>query len=62
MALESVRRLFDESRDPEATVEPDDWHPSDDPAWHELDAHDTVGRRRHWYRELLRHGLLGAPD
>jgi hypothetical protein len=48
----AVRRLFDPSRDPDETVTPADWHPSDDPAWHRLDAHDTIRARRRWYENL----------
>jgi hypothetical protein len=59
LTLASVRRLFDESRDPLETVRDDDWHPSDDPGWHALDSVQTVEQRRRWYQKLLRHPLLG---
>lgn len=35
-----------------------DWHPSPDSGFPELDAHDTVGIRRHWYLTLIKEGLL----
>jgi hypothetical protein len=47
----SVARLFDESRDPQETVHPDDWHP-DPERFGDLDAHDTVEDRRRWYRNI----------
>jgi hypothetical protein len=55
---EQIARLFDKTRDPDERVRADDWHPSGDPRWHELDAWDTVGRRRHWYEELALLGRL----
>jgi hypothetical protein len=45
-------------RDPQERVRPDDWHPSPDSGFPELDAHDTVGTRRHWYLTLIKEGLL----
>ena len=54
---EQVRRLFDEDRDPDERVRDDDWHGNRDDengqAWMELDATDTVGQRREWYRTLV---------
>ena len=43
-------RLFDSSRNPDERVGPDDWHPG--AKWQELDAGDTVGQRRRWFRSL----------
>jgi hypothetical protein len=53
-----IRRLFDEYRDPEARVEPTDWHPTPDTPFALLDTHDTVAKRRRWYLELLDRGML----
>jgi hypothetical protein len=39
-------------------VRSDDWHPSPDSGFFELDAHDTVGSRRHWYLTLIKEGSL----
>jgi hypothetical protein len=54
---DQIRRLFDEGRDPDGQVRDDDWHPNRDDrhgaTWIELDASDTVGRRRWWYRALV---------
>jgi hypothetical protein len=55
---EQVARLFDKTRDPDERVRPDDWHPSADPRWHELDSWDTLARRRRWYEELALLGKL----
>ena len=46
---DQVARLFDPGRDPGERVGPNDWHPG---TMAELDAEDTVERRRGWYREL----------
>jgi hypothetical protein len=54
---EQIARLFHESRDLDELVQADDWHPSLDPEWRELDAGDTVAERRRWYGNLLREGL-----
>jgi hypothetical protein len=53
---EQVARLFDEGRDPDEQVRPDDWHPAPS-EFDELDAGDTVAMRRRWYGNLLREGL-----
>jgi hypothetical protein len=54
---DQIRRLFDEDRDPDARVRDDDWHANRDDengaTWVELDAADTVGRRRDWYRAFV---------
>jgi hypothetical protein len=54
---EQVRRLFDEDRDPDARVRDDDWHANrgdeNGEVWVELDAADTVARRRDWYRAFV---------
>jgi hypothetical protein len=55
---EAVERLFDPKRDPEARVRHDDWHPSPDSGFAELDAWDTVGKRRSWFRSLQLLGRL----
>ena len=56
---EAIARLFDEDRDPGALVSADDWHPSPQSEFVELDAErDTVADRRRWYGNLLREGLL----
>jgi hypothetical protein len=55
---EQIARLFDEVRDPDEKVRPDDWHPNPDPEWQALDAWDTVGRRRRWYEELTLRGKV----
>jgi hypothetical protein len=54
---ELVARLFDDGRDPDDRVRPDDWHPSPDSEFVELDAGDTLAERRKWYRRLRREGL-----
>jgi len=53
---ETVRRLFDDRPDSKL-VASDDWHPTGDP-WRELDACDTLGKRRRWYCSLAEDGLL----
>ena len=54
---DQIARLFDEDRDPDERVRDDDWHGNRDDengqAWMELDATDTVGQRREWYRTLV---------
>jgi hypothetical protein len=49
-------RLFD--RDPDARVDPTDWHPTPHLKFAELDSFDTVAKRRRWYRELRDVGRL----
>jgi hypothetical protein len=51
-----LNQLFDEARAPNERVRPDDWHPL--PEFAELDRHDTVGRRRDWYLQLVEDGRL----
>jgi hypothetical protein len=55
---EQVRRLFDESRDPNERVRDDDWHPSQGTPWQELDWCHTIGQRRTWYLNLKKEGML----
>jgi hypothetical protein len=54
---DQVLRLFDESRDPAELVLDTEWHPNrndeNGAVWAQLDATDTVGRRRRWYRALI---------
>jgi hypothetical protein len=54
--------LFDESRDPDELVRPDDWHPLRDlehgEVWMALDACRTVRHRRGWYLSLLANDML----
>ena len=52
-----VARLFDDGRDPDDRVRGDEWHPSPDSEFPELDAGDTLAQRRKWYRNLRREGL-----
>jgi hypothetical protein len=52
-----VALLFDEGRDPDERVGPDDWHAAPQSEFAGLDAGDTVAGRRRWYRNLLREGL-----
>ena len=54
---EQIARLFDEGRDPDEQVRPDEWHPSPDSEFVDLDAGDTVAARRRWYSNLVREGL-----
>ena len=54
---EQIARLFDESRDPDERVRLDDWHPHPE-GWADLDACDTVAKRRRWYLALLEEGRL----
>ena len=53
-----ITRLFDESRDPSSDVRDDDWHPTPDLGFFELDAGDTLMKRRRWYGELREEGRL----
>jgi hypothetical protein len=55
---EQIERLFDNARDPHERVRPDDWHPSPDSGFPELDGWDTVAKRRQWYLTLIKEGLL----
>jgi len=48
----AVLRLFADDRDPDEPCRDDDWHPTREPEWRELDVCDTVGQRRAWYRNL----------
>ena len=50
---EQVARLFDPSRDPEERVREDDWHPTPDSPFHELDSWETVESRHRWYLNLI---------
>jgi len=54
---DQIDRLFDESRDPEERVRPDDWHPNahipEGAKCIELDAYDTLASRRRWYVNLV---------
>jgi hypothetical protein len=59
----AIARLFDEDRDPNEPVRPDDWHP--EPLGSELRVLDeefglagTVADRRRWYGNLRREGLI----
>ena len=52
----TVAWLFDEARDPDSRVLPDDWHGA--PDFRELDARDTIEQRRRWYLSLLDAGRL----
>jgi hypothetical protein len=51
---EQVARLFDPFRDPEERVRDDDWHPTPDSVFHDLDWCQTVETRRRWYLNLIR--------
>jgi hypothetical protein len=55
---EQLARLFDPSRDPNERVRDDDWHPTPETPeglkWRELEAFDTVERRRWWYLALIK--------
>jgi hypothetical protein len=53
---DAVGRLFDETREPGATVLVEDWHPLPDSV--KLDLGDTVERRRRWYLALAESGRL----
>jgi hypothetical protein len=55
---EAIERLFDENRDPSERVRGDDWHPTPEPVWHELDRVQTVEQRRRWCLELVDDGQL----
>jgi hypothetical protein len=52
VADEQIKRLFDETRDPEERVREDEWHPSPDADVAALDAWDTLASRRRWYLNL----------
>ena len=43
---DAEKRLWAEDRDENDRVTPDDWHPCPGTVWAELDACDTVGKRR----------------
>ena len=53
----AIERLFDERRDPDERVRPDDWFPGPD-EFAEVDSVDTVAARRRWHRALRQQGLL----
>lgn len=53
---EQVRRLFDESRDPDERVRPDDWTAT--PQFVHLDTFDSLRKRRGWYTGLKDRGML----
>jgi hypothetical protein len=60
---EQVARLFDETRDPNATVEDDDWYPETgdpegDATMKELDSWSTVAQRRRLYLNLAEDASL----
>jgi len=55
---EAIERLFDPRRDPDERVRADDWHPSPASPFGELDACDTVEKRRRWYTNLRDLGRL----
>ena len=63
---DAVERLWDELRDPDERVRPDDWlfkSPSwltseNSVAWRHLHDHETVGLRRRQYRRLEAAGEL----
>ena len=54
---EQVTRLFD-AREPSERVRADDWHPAPLSGFVELDACDTLERRRRWFQELRDRGLV----
>jgi hypothetical protein len=55
---EAVERLFDEDRDQNKKVREDDWHPTPELGWHELDLFDTLDQRRRWCLALMDEGQL----
>ena len=55
---QSIERLFDEDRDPGEAVREDDWHPTPELGWYELDLVQTLEQRRRWYLTLLGEGQL----
>jgi hypothetical protein len=59
---EQIARLFDEDRDPDELVRPDDWHPcrnlENGEEWVALDLCRTVHHRRGWYLSLLANDML----
>jgi hypothetical protein len=57
---EAAERLFDEDRDPGERVREDDWHPTPELGWRELDLVQTVEERRRWYVALLDQGQLST--
>jgi hypothetical protein len=58
---EAVERLFEEDRDPSERVRGDDWHPCEDPDWHEVDRVHTLEQRRRWCLALLDQGSYERP-
>ena len=55
---EQVRRLFDDHSGEKLVEWEHDWHPSGNGPWLELDAWDTLGNRRAWYRRLVATGYI----
>lgn len=55
-----VARLFDPSRDPGEQITCEDWHPGP-PVFAELDACDTVAKRRAWFWRLAFGGDVLLP-
>jgi hypothetical protein len=53
-----VARLFDGRPDDELVAE-DEWHSSGNPEFAQLYRHESLGRRRREYRNLLFEGMLG---
>ncbi len=54
---EAERHTWDPDRDPNSRCDRDDWHPSDDPVWIELDLHKPlIARRRAWMNLYARRG------
>jgi hypothetical protein len=52
-----IDELFNPERDENEIVKPTDWHPGPDD-WRELDAYDTVKKRRRWYLNLVAEGMI----
>lgn len=56
---EVIDALFDPRSDPDARVEPSDWHPrGGDSEWAALDWEDTLAERRRWFEALRAEGGL----
>jgi hypothetical protein len=53
---EELARLFDDRTDDER-VSPNDWFPMGE-GWKDLYAHETLGVRRRWFRNLVEGGEL----
>jgi hypothetical protein len=56
----AVDRLFDPARDPDERVRDDEWFLGP-PEFAALYAHESVGKRRRWYRNLVAEGLIERP-